>query len=236
MWLSGLSTRVAGSIPSQGTCQVPSRGHVRGNHTFMFLSLSFSLPSFFLKINKWNLKKEEKLSKRSIVLIGASLIIFSFCFDKSKTFLCGNQMWGKWMLRNSRERQAPLLVAGYWQSPLLVGWCSCHNQWLTMGSSTQQVNVTGFYQDSWGFSWFQAPLRWPSVSIATSLVCPYFLFLHISIQDNIVQHAVPEQSGRYKRHQNCNMCTVLPYVSFWALCFIQHLDWSFLRMFLCRSF
>ena len=25
--------------------QVPSRGHVRGNHTLMFVSLSFSLPS-----------------------------------------------------------------------------------------------------------------------------------------------------------------------------------------------
>ena len=48
--------RVASSIPSQGTClgcgpgprvvgQVPSRGYLRGNHTLMFLSLSFSLPS-----------------------------------------------------------------------------------------------------------------------------------------------------------------------------------------------
>ena len=27
--------------------QVPSGGHVRGNHTLMFLSLSFSLPSPF---------------------------------------------------------------------------------------------------------------------------------------------------------------------------------------------
>ena len=42
--------KVAGSIPSQGTglgCgpgQVSSRGYGRGNHTLMFLSLSFSLP------------------------------------------------------------------------------------------------------------------------------------------------------------------------------------------------
>ena len=35
--------------------QVPSRGHVRGNHTLMFLSLSFSLP---LKINKILKKKK----------------------------------------------------------------------------------------------------------------------------------------------------------------------------------
>ena len=32
--------------------QVPSRGHVRGSHTFIFLSLSFSLPSPSLKIDK----------------------------------------------------------------------------------------------------------------------------------------------------------------------------------------
>ena len=46
---------VASSIPSQGTClglgQVPGRGCVRSNHTLMFLSLSFSLPSP-LKLNK----------------------------------------------------------------------------------------------------------------------------------------------------------------------------------------
>ena len=45
--------RVTGSIPSQGTCwvvgQVPSRTHERGNHTLMFLSLYFSLPSSLSK-------------------------------------------------------------------------------------------------------------------------------------------------------------------------------------------
>ena len=55
VWLSRVSDglrmnqRVADLIPSQGTCwfagQVPSRGCTRGNHTLMFLSLSFSLPS-----------------------------------------------------------------------------------------------------------------------------------------------------------------------------------------------
>ena len=48
--------RVTGSIPSHGTCQVvghvPSRGHLRGNHTLMFLSLSFFSPSPLSKINK----------------------------------------------------------------------------------------------------------------------------------------------------------------------------------------
>ena len=40
-----VSQRVAGSIPSWGTClgcepgQVPSGGHARGNHAWMFLSL-----------------------------------------------------------------------------------------------------------------------------------------------------------------------------------------------------
>ena len=41
--------RVAGSIPSQAHAwvagQVPGGGHMRGSHTLMFLSLSFSLPS-----------------------------------------------------------------------------------------------------------------------------------------------------------------------------------------------
>ena len=51
--------RVAGSIPSQGTClgcrPGPSEGHMRGNHTLMFLSFSFSLPSPLSK-NKINKK------------------------------------------------------------------------------------------------------------------------------------------------------------------------------------
>ena len=36
---------VTSLIPSQGTCQVPSGEHVRGNHTLMFLSLFFPLTS-----------------------------------------------------------------------------------------------------------------------------------------------------------------------------------------------
>ena len=67
MYLSGLSA----SLRSKGSLvpfpvrahawvagQVPSRGCMRGNHTLMFLSLSFSLPfSLSKKINKYNLKK-----------------------------------------------------------------------------------------------------------------------------------------------------------------------------------
>ena len=46
--------------------QVSSQGHVRGNHTLMFLSLSFSLPSSlsknkYIKIKSF-LKKREKES------------------------------------------------------------------------------------------------------------------------------------------------------------------------------
>ena len=61
MWLSGLSAGLGtrGSLVrfpvrahAWAAGQVPSRGHVRGNHTLMFLSLSFSLPSPSLKINK----------------------------------------------------------------------------------------------------------------------------------------------------------------------------------------
>ena len=52
-----VNQRVASLIPSQGTClgcgpgQV-HRGHVRGNRTLIFLSLSFSLSSPLSKINK----------------------------------------------------------------------------------------------------------------------------------------------------------------------------------------
>ena len=66
VWLSGLSTGVQtkGSLvrfPVRAHAwvagQVCSRGHARGNHTLMFLSLSFSLPSPVSK-NKSNLKKK----------------------------------------------------------------------------------------------------------------------------------------------------------------------------------
>ena len=50
--------RVAGLIPSQGTCMDyrpgPQLGCARGNHTLMFLSLPFSLPSSL------SLKKKKK--------------------------------------------------------------------------------------------------------------------------------------------------------------------------------
>ena len=54
VWLSGLSTglrskRSLVQFPVRahawGAGQVPDRGNMRGNHTLMFLSLSFSLPS-----------------------------------------------------------------------------------------------------------------------------------------------------------------------------------------------
>ena len=41
-WAWTVNQRVASSVPSQGTC-LGCRGHVRGNHTLVFLSLSFSL-------------------------------------------------------------------------------------------------------------------------------------------------------------------------------------------------
>ena len=48
--------RVAGSIPIQGTClgcgPGPQEGALERHHTLMSLSLSFSLPSPFSKINK----------------------------------------------------------------------------------------------------------------------------------------------------------------------------------------
>ena len=63
-WLVWLS-RVSASLGTKGSLvrfpvrahdwvagQVPSRELMRGNHTLMFLSLSFSLFPFSLKINK----------------------------------------------------------------------------------------------------------------------------------------------------------------------------------------
>ena len=48
-----VNQRAASSIPSQGTrlgCRPgPHLGHTQGNHTLMFLSLPFSLPSPFSK-------------------------------------------------------------------------------------------------------------------------------------------------------------------------------------------
>ena len=48
--------RVASSVPSLAHAwvvgQVPSKGHVRGNHTLILLSISFSLPSSLSKNNK----------------------------------------------------------------------------------------------------------------------------------------------------------------------------------------
>ena len=58
VWLSGLSAglRTKGSpvrfpvgAHAWVAVQVPSGGHVRGNRTLMFLSLSFSLPSSLSK-------------------------------------------------------------------------------------------------------------------------------------------------------------------------------------------
>ena len=66
VWLSGLSAslRTKGSpvgFPVRAHAwlagQVPSRGSTRGNHTLMFLSLSFSLPSPLSKNKKIKLKK-----------------------------------------------------------------------------------------------------------------------------------------------------------------------------------
>ena len=48
-WAQAENQRVAGSIPSHSTSlvagQVPSGGYVKCDHTLIFLSLSFSLPS-----------------------------------------------------------------------------------------------------------------------------------------------------------------------------------------------
>ena len=90
VWLSGLSA----GLQSKGSLvrfpvrahtwvagQVPGRGHARGNHTLMSLSLSFSLSPLCLKINKI-LKKIERERERvsklpSILVVAVVLEIYS---------------------------------------------------------------------------------------------------------------------------------------------------------------
>ena len=76
VWLSGLSIvlRTKGSpvwFPVRAHAWVvgwvPSGGHVRGNHTLMFLSFSFSLP--FSKNKYIKLKKKKQLTEASIWLL-----------------------------------------------------------------------------------------------------------------------------------------------------------------------
>ena len=61
--------RVAGSIPSQGTClgwgQLPRTGCARGNHTLVFLILFFSFPS---PLSKNKINKILNIQKKSFVL------------------------------------------------------------------------------------------------------------------------------------------------------------------------
>ena len=45
----GLLVRFPVKVHAWFVGQVPIRGHMRGNHTLMFLSLSFSLPSLLCK-------------------------------------------------------------------------------------------------------------------------------------------------------------------------------------------
>ena len=77
MRLSGLSTglRTTGSLvrfPVRThflwvSGQVPSRGHMRGNHPLMFLSLSFSLPSPLCKNNINKISKKKRHSSLRVL-------------------------------------------------------------------------------------------------------------------------------------------------------------------------
>ena len=75
VWLSGLSANLQTKrslvrFPVRAHAwvagQVPSRWQVRGNHTLMYLSLSFSLPYSKSKINKNLFKKWAKDLKRQV--------------------------------------------------------------------------------------------------------------------------------------------------------------------------
>ena len=87
LWSVHLSITV--SIPRQDTsldsCCSPQWGHIREasdqciSHTSLFLSLSFSLLSFSLKMNKYNLQKINKASKLKKIIMAfrlANVILF----------------------------------------------------------------------------------------------------------------------------------------------------------------
>ena len=95
VWLSGLNANL---LTKGSTVQFPVRAHacvvgrvpsggcMRGTHTLMFLSLSFSFPSTFSKINKI---LKIHMEKRTYMLIMNELfflITFSYCF--SSTVFC----------------------------------------------------------------------------------------------------------------------------------------------------
>ena len=107
VWFSGLSTilriSVTDSIPSQGTCLgaglVPIRGYLRGNHTSVFLSLSFCLPPPLSKNKISFLKKNIVLTHNlRFYLFGQfyhsqnlqchSVTLFYICKRKKKICRC----------------------------------------------------------------------------------------------------------------------------------------------------
>ena len=80
IWLSGLSTGLQTKgfpVPFPGRAhawvvgQIPSREHAKGNHTLMFNSLSFSLPSPLSK-NKYNIKIRMMVKKFYFILTNIS--------------------------------------------------------------------------------------------------------------------------------------------------------------------
>ena len=112
VWLSGLSAsrRTEGSLvqyPVRAHVQVPigGGGHVRGNHTLMFLSLSLSLP-LWLKIIKWNIFKK--------YASGFSLLVFCWGFLSPSLTLRGG--WASWLGNRS-------------QTDLMRSQC-CHSWWV----------------------------------------------------------------------------------------------------------
>ena len=85
--------RVAGSIPRQATCLGCTPGSqwsvLRGNHTLMFLSLYFSLPSPLSKNNKMFLKRKIQT-------------ILTIVFKCSKiTIELEAWFWISWLLKQS---------------------------------------------------------------------------------------------------------------------------------------
>ena len=97
--------RVSGSIPVRSYAwvagQVPSRGRARGNHTLMFLSLSFSLPSLLSK-NKFIVEIKKKSS-----LIFLSYIVFISPSPSTNAMICSSDFRSKNNIHCMRYSKTP---------------------------------------------------------------------------------------------------------------------------------
>ena len=142
VWLSGLSAslRAKGSLvwfPVRAHAwvagQVPSWGHVKGNHTLMFLSLSSSLPS---PLSKNTINKMLKKKNVNIMKVGSSKFCFSWKIKKNRFIdfsergRWGRTLWGKLGRKALAGNSEPSLCGGCLTDKAILG---PHRPWAVDG-------------------------------------------------------------------------------------------------------